>query len=447
MKEHQLLLYSISNPEWLTKIQPEIFNPELRSIFRKATDIYLKGLVPTKESLHYILPEQKDTIDEVWNQELIDPTVFYLQKEELRNKAILEYTNEMSLLCIQNPDIKELKKNSDNLQRLFLEEEPESVGLGTDFFDLIKHIQTEGTKVYSGLKFLADSGSEPEKGQLMTFMAPSGNGKSTIMGDMCRKMFAKKYNVIYFAFEETEADFMLRIGRGLLKKTQYEYQNYTIDDLRAKWNSTSEKLGKLTVVTGVAVSAESIAEVIKENEETHNCVYDAVFIDYSSHINLTNVNKQTREDQKISQIFRKLKQLANNKDNEKLIITAVQGNRDSYRNNNMGADNAADSLGGIRESDLVMGVRLKTIDQPEIVTPENDYPNRVQGVFVVNTIKRRKGTLPIGSKFYYEFRADNNMYMIEDNELTTRLELSWDTMETLTANYREDVMDNNPLRL
>ena len=122
-------------------------------------------------------------------------------------------------------------------------------------------------------------GSEPEKGQLMTFMAPSNNGKSTIMGDMCRKMFAKGYNVLYFAFEETEADFMLRIGRGLLKKTQYEYQNYNIDQLRDKWSGASEKLGRLTVVTGVAVSAESIEEVIKENEETHNCVYDAVFID------------------------------------------------------------------------------------------------------------------------------------------------------------------------
>lgn len=447
MKQLQVLLYSLTNPEWLTKLQPEIFKPEERLIFRKATDIYLKGLTPTKDGLLYSLPQQEELINSIFSSPKIDPTVFYLQKEELRIDAIKEYTNEMALLYIQEPDIKALKQNSENLNRLFLEEEPESVGLGTDFFDLEKHIQVEGTKLSSGLKFLADTGSEPEKGQLMTFMAPSNNGKSTIMGDMCRKMFARGYNVLYFAFEETEADFMLRIGRGLLKKTQYEYQNYNINQLRDKWSGASEKLGRLTVVTGVAVSAESIEEVIKENEETHNCVYDAVFIDYSSHINVLNQNKQAREDQVISKIFRKLKQIANTKDNEKVIVTAVQANREGYKGT-LGAQNAADSLGGIRESDLVMGIRLKTVDNPEVTTPENDRPDRLQGIFEINTIKRRKGTLPVGSKFYYEFKADNNIYMIEDNDVTNRLEFQWDTLETLGADYRNEVLtDNNPLGL
>lgn len=443
MKELQVLGYCLNNPEWLSKIQPEIFKPEERLIFRQALDIHVKGLKPTKESLLYMVPQLETLINDTYNQEYIDDTVFYLIKEEMRLKAISEYTNEMALLHIQQPDYKTLKENAVNLNRLMTDEVPVTLGLGDDFFDLDKHIQVEGTLLKSGLRFLADTGSEPEKGQLMTFMAPSNNGKSTVMGNMCRKMFATGYNVIYFAFEETTSDFMTRIARGLLKKTQYQYQNYSKDELQGMWDGASDKLGKLTVVTGVAVDAESIQDVIKENEDKYGISYDCVFIDYSSHISVLNSNKQAREDQVISKIFRKLKQIANTKDEEKLIVTAVQANRQGYQGT-LGAQNAADSLGGIRESDLVLGIRLKTIQSPEVVKPEEDRPNRLQGVFEINTIKRRKGTLPVGSKFYYEFKADNNIYKIDNNDIIQRLELNWESME-LSETYFEDVL--NPISM
>lgn len=443
MKELQVLQYCIQNPEWLTKIQPELFKSDYRLIFRQALGIYKEGLKPTKESLIYLVPQLEPVINDTYNQDPIDHTLFYLIKEDMRMKAIHEFTNEMSLLHIQQPDYKTLKENIKSLNELMNDEVPNNPGLGDDFFDLNKHIQVEGTRLKSGLQFLTDTGSEPEKGQLMTFMAPSNNGKSTVMGDMCRKMFACGYNVLYFAFEETTSDFMLRIARGLLKKTQYEYQNYSLSDLESKWKGADSKLGKLTVVTGVNIDAESIQDIIKENEAKWDIIYDVVFIDYSSHISVLNQNKQAREDQVISKIFRKLKQIANTKDDQKLIVTAVQANREGYKGT-LGAQNAADSLGGIRESDLVLGIRLKTIQSPEIVKPENDRPNRLQGIFEINTIKRRKGTLPVGSKFYYEFKADNNIYKIENNEINQRLELNWDSLE-LSETYFDDVL--NPISL
>ena len=441
MKQLQLLRYTINNPDWFDKVQPELFNPDNRLIFNIAHDIHKQGLIPTEQSIIYIQPSLTEKVTDVFKQNQLDETTFLLIKEELRLIAVNEFIQELSLLYMQQPDQKTLQSNTELLNRLLLSEIPETVGLGTDFFNLLEHIQIEGHSLSSGLQFLADTGSEPEKGQLMTFMAPSNNGKSTIMGDMCRKMFAKGYNVLYFAFEETTADFMLRIGRGMLKKTQHEYQNYAIEDLQRKWNGAEDKVGRLTVVTGVSVSAESIQSVIEENEAKYETTYDAIFIDYSSHIQLLNQNKSNRDDQVISKIFRSLKQIANTKGNEKLIVTAVQANREGYRGT-LGAQNAADSLGSIRESDLVMGIRMKNITSAEIVTPENDYPERLQGIFEINTIKRRKGTLPVGSKFYYEFKADNNIYKIDNETVTAQLETQWEDVN-LSEDYLNEL--NNPL--
>ena len=89
-----------------------------------------------------------------------------------------------------------------------------------------------------------------------------------------------------------------------------------------------------------------------------------------------------------------------------------------------------------------MGIRMKNITSAEIVTPENDYPERLQGIFEINTIKRRKGTLPVGSKFYYEFKADNNIYKIDNETVTAQLETQWEDVN-LSEDYLNEL--NNPL--
>ena len=421
MKELQILRYLLEHQQWLPQLQKELFTTKYQSIFLEAVKLHQAGLRPSIESLQYKLPQLADTILEIKGVPLTDETTFMLQREDLRMEAFTRLSEMFTM--IDHMEQKERDHLISRYAALNNIEEPQILDIGTDFFDYVEHIQLEGVQVDTGLKFLDDTGSGFEKGQLATILAPSNGGKSTLLGCIARNMIALGFNVIYFAFEETRSDFLTRIGRGLLKKTQYQYSQLSEDDLRNKWEPNRDKLGTLTVITGQQVAVEDLRNIIHKNESNFGITYDAVFIDYSSHMVLNSGSKNQRDDQRISDIFRGLKQYANTQGDEKIVVTAVQSNREGF-NNTLTASNAADSLGGIRESDIVLGIRLNPVTiGSRVVTPENESPSRLQGVFQCNVIKRRKGTLAVQSKYYFEFFASNTIKLIENQAFIESVDL------------------------
>ena len=421
MKELQILRYLLEHQQWLPQLQKELFTTKYQSIFLEAVKLHGEGLRPSIESLQYKLPQLTDTLLEIEESSLTDETLFHLQREDLRMEAFTRLSEMFTM--IDHMEQKERDHLISRYAALNNTEEPQILDIGTDFFDYVEHIQLEGVQVDTGMKFLDTTGSGFEKGQLATILAPSNGGKSTLLGCIARNMIALGFNVIYFAFEETRSDFLSRIGRGLLGKTQWQYSQLSEEDLRNKWEPHKDKLGTLTVITGQQVAVEDLRNIIHKNESNFEITYDAVFIDYSSHMVLNNAGKNQRDDQRISDIFRGLKQYANTQGEEKIVVTAVQANRDGF-NNTLTASNAADSLGGIRESDTVLGIRLNTVESAGITTPENETPNRLQGIFECNVIKRRKGTLAVQSKYYYDFYASNTIRLIENQEMLDSIALT-----------------------
>lgn len=439
MKQQQVLRYLLEHPQWISKVQPELFQQGYVQIFQEAQSLQAAGLQPTIPSLRYRLPQLHTQLDGIEGEPLIDETVFHLQREDLRGEAFNRLGEVFQM--IDHMDPKDRTHLLSRYAALNQDEEPEILDIGTDFFEFNYHIQEMGVQIDTGLKFLDTTGSGFEKGQLATVMAPSNGGKSSLLGCIARNMLAKKYNVIYFAFEETRSDFLTRIGRGLLGQTSYQYGQLNQEELETRWAPYMDKLGKLTVITGQQVAVEDLQTIIQKNEKNFDIKYDAVFIDYSSHMVLNNAGKNQRDDQRISDIFRGLKQYANTQGDEKLVVTAVQANREGYKNT-LTASNAADSLGGIRESDTVLGIRLNTVENNGVVKPEDELPTRLQGIFECNVIKRRKGTLAVQSKYYYEFKASNTIKLIENQALEQQIELQGFEELNISENYLQDLEES-----
>jgi KaiC/GvpD/RAD55 family RecA-like ATPase len=426
MKEIKQLRYLLEHPDTILSVQQEVFHDTNLTIFNQMKVQLENGLTPTIQSLGYALPELTNDIEQIGNEPLIDNSTFQLIHKDLLQIAYLEFGDTLAMLDWSQPKQQELVYT--RLQALRESSEPEVLGLGTDFFDVQHHIAELGIQCDSGFSFLDHTGSGLEKGQLATVLAPSNNGKSTLLTAIARNMYAKKLNVLYMAFEETKSDFFIRIARGLVKKTAYQYSQLTVEDLKELWNSNAQsKLGTLTVLTGEEVHVERLNEIVEQNEKVFGIKYDAVFIDYSSHLSVK-ANKEARDDQRISKIFRQLKQFANTAGKERVVVTAVQANREGYKNT-LTADKAADSLGGIRESDLVLGIRLNPSSDNETITPENDSHDRKTGEFEINVIKRRKGTLQIQSKYYYDFLA-SNLLRETDEDRVAEINLNGFTQET-----------------
>ena len=68
-----------------------------------------------------------------------------------------------------------------------------------------------------------------------------------------------------------------------------------------------------------------------------------------------------------------------------------------------------------------------------------ELPNRLQGIFECNVIKRRKGTLAVQSKYYYEFRSSNTLHLIENEDFQSQVELQGFEDLEISETYLEDL--------
>ena len=98
------------------------------------------------------------------------------------------------------------------------------------FFDWQSHSSPSNALIGSGLGFLENTGSDWSRTDLVALLAPSNQGKSTVLAHTVKYLFAEGKNVLVIVFEETPSKYLSRIGMGLLSKTKWQYEQLTAEE-------------------------------------------------------------------------------------------------------------------------------------------------------------------------------------------------------------------------
>lgn len=409
--QKQLLKWLIENPSWLTKTQAALFStePNETRIFLTAQRILNTGKPISFDQLRYTLAKHEDLVQMVTyleNETSIDKATALQIREDLRQSAITQFIRRGANLDLTDP--KTRKEYIKELNLLELNETPKELHI-VSFNQFRQHISPPSQILDSGLSFLKDTGSDFELGHHVECIAPSNQFKSGILAHIARHQLAVGRNVLFFAMEELSHKFLSRIGHGLLKMTPYQYRQLGPDQLEQRFSTM--QLGHLDCIVGTTVYAEDLIDLIEEEEEKRGYKYDYIIIDYSAQIKLKTSKKTNQEWQDLEKIFYELKQVSANPNNPKVLISAIQSNREGYKKKkSVGLDNASGSMGGVHSADIVLG--LKYITNPNAVfreTPAEEQPDDVKGLVKIEVLKKREGTVEIGSKWIYNHLATGNI--------------------------------------
>lgn len=418
--EQQVLKHILNTPTLINGVQPEIFTGTYNKIFDIAKRLDQKGYKPTQQLLtkyfeRETLLEELTQLNEVYRAEDIDqPTYLYL-KDELRLKARTILIQRFAL--VDQLDDKEWKRLQDRIFALNQVEEPQQLDKSVSIFDFKRHTQPVGITIGSGFSWLQGTGSDFKKGQLVFATAPSNGGKSSFLAHIVKHLFMTKCNVLVILFEETVEEYAVRIGKGILHMTDYQYNQLAQNEeaLEREWNYKKSSMGELDVIAGHGINIEDLADIVRTEEESRGYKYDAIMIDYAKQIGIKNPSKNQREDQLIGTIFRQLKTYAIQE--SKLIVTAVQSNRGSYgTGRDVRAENIADSLGSIQNADFVFSIKRKEEGIIGVAkTEEQVSPRDIDNVYKLTIIKKRGGTAKQGDYFYYVQHRSGNVEEIQNS--------------------------------
>ena len=431
INQNELLKFCIENPNLIRTTQPEIFYGEYKQIFEVLRRMDQRGIKPSYLALRKwfeskALLTELEALPWIEGAQDIDLSTFRLFKDDLLKLAKTRLINQYNEL--QEINDKDWKEFTKRLYALNQTDEPEVFKAGS-FLDFKTHIEAEGITVGSGLYFLENTGSDFQLAQLITFIAPSGHGKSQLLAHIVKHLFMTRRKVLTIVFEETEAQYKSRIGQGLLVKTRYQYKQLNERDLEREFQPKINSMGQLDVISGTSVAVEDLEDLIQKQEEEKGYRYDAIVIDYSKQLILKD-GKNKQEWQMIGDVFRKLKEICMRKGNERLIVTAIQSNRDGYNlKKSLGEVNIADSMGPLHNVDMMIGIHRKNINEPGQVIDEKDQdPKGISNILKLNILKKRLGTINQGDTFYYNLLNCNNIEAINDPVTIERLNANFDSL-------------------
>jgi hypothetical protein len=431
--ENTVLKYIIENPQWIDKLNLDLFIREHKEILGTAKYIQDKKLEKaTFQSIEYIL-EKNDkelavqSLRQIQNETSIDYTTFRLQLEDVRTQAELRLIQRL-----QNSDVTDEKVRQDFYKRIVdiqTIEKPEDKYEISSFFDYQDFIQTE-EEIVQTFAFLDDTGAELFLGALCTIIALTGGGKSLVKGVLTRKLIEMGRKVLYVGFEEMKTDFNIRIGRGVLNKTEYEFKQLNTeeirDQLRGHYNQKGIEKGELDFMQSSTLYIEDLDQTIEELEAKQGYKYDVVMIDYSEYVKVRKLAKNKARHDEIAEVFRALKEFAMKPNNKRLVITSVQSNRDAYKKTmSPKLEHLAGSMAPAHNSDLVLGIfRLPANrNATEKIEAHKVKPTDITSHLQFTVRKKRKGSISEGQTFYYDMRADNNLVPVKTEDIPTAAQL------------------------
>ncbi len=423
----QLLKYLIENQQWIKPTHEALFNDNNSSkLYHLIRRIDEKGNPISFQALRHILqakPEFLEYIDGIEGQPQLDKATATVIREELQQEARLRLLQELPQHDITDTKVyKALLKRINDLQ---LSEVPPELNKPVSFTEWDRHHIEEGNTVSSGLRFLKDTGSDTKVGDLLNFLAASNNFKSGAMAHIVKQQIASGRNVLFFSMEETANQFLNRIGHGLTKMTPHQYNQLSVREIEQ--NYEGQELGHLDVLSGQSIIVEELQDLITDLEEEKGYTYDFIVIDYSAQVTSNKINKSTQEHQIITHIFRELKMIALNAANPKIIVTAIQSNRDGYKKNKTpDLDNTAASMGGVHNADLMISLKyVPNPDAPQRETPADEEPDDIKGYVKFKISKKRTGTIKVGDWFIARHLANGN---VSWEDTTQDNEEQWDNL-------------------
>jgi len=424
----QVLKHTLNNPEWLAKTQPELFKDDYNQIFKIARAMEAKGIKPTFDSLKYSLNKKGylsagAELAHVYAAKDIDESTFRVARTDLRTEAQQKLLHSYSALG--DLDDKTLKQFSTRLEALSHEDEPEELESAISFSNWNAHSSPSNALIGSGLGFLENTGSDWCRTDLIALLAPSNQGKSTVLAHTVKYLFAEGKNVLVIVFEETPSKYLSRIGMGLLSKTKWQYEQLTPEEKEREITFSYRNLGNLEVIVGSSLYVEDLQSLIKEQEKKIGYEYDAIVIDYSRQLQSRAASKNLKTYEEISVVFRELKRFAMK--SNKLVITATQSNREGYGSKDVTATNISESMGPLHNVDMMISLKSKVINATFTDIPFKD--ERASDAFAIIkmiVLKKREGSVSIGKNSYYFQTKDNNITRARPDEIS-HIEDNWET--------------------
>ena len=430
-KENIVLKYLLENNEWITLTHDLLFTEERRLIKSLADQTINEGRTTSIRQIGILLDELDNRealrkLKAIHETPLPDRAVF----EELRLQLRLEAKGRV-LMEIANQALtpKQYADVLKDLNALELDDKPEVLEPAISFKDWSQHIAPDEVYLDSGIEPLKGTGTDTKIGDVFNILAASGNFKTGLMTHITKSQIALGRNVLYYSMEETAQSFNARVGQGLLGLTEWQYAQLTEDEIRHRFRD--KKLGELDVIAGKVIHIEDMAAEIKALELERGYKYDFIIPDYSAMIEVKNANKQAREDQLISKIFRELKMIATNQ--HKVVVTAIQANREGYgKSKSPRVENTGGSMGGVHVADMMVSLKYKTNpDADQRATLADVKPDDIKGFVKLTIRKKRTGTIAVDDAFIFQHTANGNMTymdrMTDDMEDMTRWDNLFDT--------------------
>lgn len=195
---------------------------------------------------------------------------------------------------------------------------------------------------------------------LMMLLAASGVGKSLVMCHMAAANLSMGHNVLYITMEMSEERICERIDANLMDIQIDQLKSIPQNTYQSKIAGIKKRTtGRLIVKeypTGAA-HAGHFRALIKELKLKKNFIPDVVYIDYlnicaSSRIKSLGGSVNTYS--LIKSVCEEVRGLAI--EFNIAIISATQGNRDSFNNSDLDATNTSESIGTVQTVDLMLGI-------------------------------------------------------------------------------------------
>ena len=421
MTHLRLLKYLIENPHWVKYTHDELFQLEgyyIKQILNKYVE---RGKPISYQALEYLLqakPKLVEFLNGIQGQEPVDEALFLILRDEARYETRMRILNQIAQAPIEDP--KAYRQALKDLQALESEDKPLVLNSPVNFKDWAKHIQPEMTYLDSGLVPLQGTGSDFKRGDVINLLAASGNFKTGMMTAVARHQLLKGRNVLFYSMEESSQSLLARVGMGILEMTPYQYARLTPEELEDRFNTL--QLGNLDVISGEMIFIEDMKQQIEDLENERGYKFDYIIPDYSAMITSKNVSKQAREDQVISKIFRELKLIAMDPNSPKVILTAIQSNREGYgKKKSPNVENTSGSMGGVHVADLMIALKYRpNPEAPERPNMESEHPNDAKGFVKMTIRKKRTGTIKEGDSFVFTHLACGKIQY--EDRMTTEMD-------------------------
>jgi len=366
----------------------------------------------------FMLDDNGDAINNVNEEYLLDETEKFAQESALE-LALIDSVN-----IIQ-------KKPEDKLLIRGLLDDALSVQLnkdvGLNYFEnpleRFKFYQMREDKVpfgLDGLNKLTFNGFA--KKTLNVFMAGTGIGKTLLMTSLAKDYILKGYKVLYVTLEICEKLIALRVDANVLNIPISDFGRYEngkpvvdVNDLVKKFEEikNNNKIGKLKIKeypTGTTNTLQ-IKALLKELKMKEDFKPDVLMIDYVNLMNSSRLSaKNNNTYNTVKAIAEELRGIA--MEEELIIVTATQTNRDGITGNEVALDKVSESAGLPHTADFFCGI-FQTEQQKE------------QGIYILKVLKNRyagntnkKIAFGVDYNFMRFYQLDNELEseLVEDSE-------------------------------